>query len=277
MRILAATDYSENSKSAIKFAIQLAEQNPDVKVSFFHSLHIPQPTNLSDADFAQFEIEKIEEGKQNLKLFIDDIYKSLNLAPKDNELVVIESSIADGNIINLAEKEKYDFICIGARGAGKLEKFLGTNTVNIINKSKVPVLAIPINYTFGQINKIMYASDFTDVDAELTKVLDFDKKLNAEIEIIHFAFPSETAQKESQALRIKQEYSQNIKVTVVDNNALKPVVANINDYVTQHLPSLLVMFTDPNKSFIEKLIFSGNTEGMALKANVPLLVFKKAN
>lgn len=35
MKILVATDYSENSKSAIEFAIQLADQNTDIVLTFF--------------------------------------------------------------------------------------------------------------------------------------------------------------------------------------------------------------------------------------------------
>lgn len=276
MKILVATDYSENSKSAIEFAIQLAEQNDNIELSFFHSLHVGHPFELNDEDFAIMEKNKEQEDELVLKNFIDGIYKSIQIEPKKHEYIIKESVVPHGNIINYAEKENFDYICVGARGASKIEKYLGTNTVNIINKTTIPVFAIPAAYQFQEIDSVVYASDFSDLNKELKTVLDFTSDLNTEVEVLHFAFPSETEQREKDAESFKKEHSsERIKFTIIPNNALKPVISNIKNYVKDNKPSLLIMFTVQHKSFFEKFLFAGNTESIALRATVPLLVYKK--
>src|SRR5690606_7890077 len=135
--------------------------------------------------------------------FVDNIYKSIQIVPKKHEYIVTESVVPHGNIINYAEKESFDYICVGARGASKIEKYLGTNTVNIINKTTIPVFAIPSTYQSQKIDKVLYASDFSDLDKELKTVLDFTSDLNTVVEVLHFAFPSEADQRIKDAENLK--------------------------------------------------------------------------
>lgn len=234
------------------------------------------PYELNDEDFAILEKNKELEDGQVLKSFIEGIYAKLNVTPQKYDCIIKESVVPHGNIINYAEKDNFDYICVGARGASKMEKYLGTNTLNIINKTTIPVFAIPSSYQFKKIDNVIYASDFTDLKPELEKVLDFTSKLDAKTELLHFAFPSETEQREHMASDLQKQYDdQKVKFTVIPNNALKPVINNIKAYVAEHNPSLLIMFTVQNKSFFERFLFAGNTESIVLKATVPLLVYKK--
>ena len=47
-KILVTTDFSENSKAGLYFAIQLASQN-DAELTFFNTYHILVPTAWNDA------------------------------------------------------------------------------------------------------------------------------------------------------------------------------------------------------------------------------------
>lgn len=276
MKVLATTDFSDNSASALEFAIQMAEQNPDVELTFFHSYHILQPSSFSEAQFEAYQKDRKVEIQQQLEVFIANIYARLNVSPKKATYVIKESVVADSNVVNYAEICSFDLVCIGTRGAGRLEKMLGTNTINIINKCEVPVIAVPVDYVYKPIDKLLYASDFFDLDIELKKVVDFARPLNAKVEVLHFSFPSETAERNAQAKEKEGDYPDfPIQFNVVNNNALKPLVSNLENYVELTHPSLLIMFTNPHKSFIEKLLFSGNTEGIVLRTKIPLLVYRK--
>ncbi|RRN77095.1 universal stress protein, partial [Pseudoxanthomonas sp. SGD-10] len=247
MKVLATTDFSDNSAAALRFAIQLAEQNPNIELTFFHSYHILRPSSFSDEQFDAYENEKKAEIQKQLETFIDGIYASLNITPKKAEYIIKESVVASGNVINYAEKCNFDLLCIGTRGAGTIEKMLGTNTINIINKCNVPIVAIPVDYIYHSVDKLLYASDFFDLDIELDKVVNFARPLNAKVEVLHFSFPSETADRNSEAKERGETFDgYPISFNIVDNNALKPLVANLENYVESTHPSLLVMFTNPN-------------------------------
>src|SRR5690606_38535496 len=198
------------------------------------------PFNINDKEFETLEKNKEQEDEQVLKSFIDEIYHNLQITPKRQHYIVIESVVPHGNIINYAEKGSFDYICVGARGASTLEKYLGTNTINIINKTTIPVFAIPSSYHFQPIQRVVYASDFTALSQEFTKASAFTESLNGEIEILHFAFPSETEIRNQQARELKEKYSdKNIQVNIIPNNALKPIINNIKDYILTNKPSLL--------------------------------------
>src|SRR5690606_38490334 len=130
---------------ALRFAIQLAEQNPNIELTFFHSYHILRPSSFSDEQFDAYENEKKAEIQKQLETFIDGIYASLNIAPKKAEYIIKESVVASGNVINYAELFSFDLISIGTRGSGIIEKMLRTNTINIIYKCKVPIVAVPVD------------------------------------------------------------------------------------------------------------------------------------
>jgi hypothetical protein len=55
MKLLVTTDFSQNSKGAIKFAKTLAKQSKDVSVVFYHSLYFMKPTSWSDEFFQIFK------------------------------------------------------------------------------------------------------------------------------------------------------------------------------------------------------------------------------
>lgn len=277
MKLLSTTDFSDNSAAALRFAIQISAQRTDVELTFFHSYHVLKPSAFSEAQFEAYEKEKATEIQQQLETFVSNIFTELGVIPGNVKYVIKESVVADSNVVNYAEKEGFDVVCVGARGAGTIEKILGTNTINIINKSSIPVIAVPVDYTFKPVENVLYASDFADIDEELEKVIGFTRPLSGKVEVLHFSFPSEADERNKEALRKQQLYPEYpLSFTVVPNNALKPLVTNIKNYVEEAQPDLLVMFTNPNKSFIEKILFAGNTEDVALQTKIPLLVYKKS-
>ncbi len=50
---------------------------------------------------------------------------------------------------------------MGMKGAGGLDKIIGSTTINVSRKVKTPVLVIPHDATYTPIKHITYASDFT--------------------------------------------------------------------------------------------------------------------
>ena len=70
MKLLVTTDFSVNSKGAIRFAQTLAKQAENVEVVFYHAIHIMKPTRWNDAFFKRYKEEEIERLSVNLKKFV---------------------------------------------------------------------------------------------------------------------------------------------------------------------------------------------------------------
>jgi len=77
-KILVTTDFSANSKAALRFAIQLASQNK-FDLTFFHSYYVLIPTSWSNNKISEYK--KIEEKKIQNKLdrFVKMMYTNMGI------------------------------------------------------------------------------------------------------------------------------------------------------------------------------------------------------
>jgi hypothetical protein len=67
----------------------------------------------------------------------------------------------------------------------------------------------------------------------------------------------------------------NINLHLEKRNLLETFVSEIEVAVAKSKPSLLVMFTEKNRTFFQKLITPSKSEEYSFKPKVPLLVFNK--
>ena len=274
-KILVTTDFSTNSKAGMRFAIQLASQHK-FELTFFHSYYVMKPTSWSDATFAAYEKKEADKIQKKLNQYVVSVYKSIGTASKNVKCVVSSSVFTDSNISEYAFANKFSFICISTRGAGKLKKIFGTNTSNLINNSIVPVIAVPHTYRTGKITNILYASDLDNLENELKKVVDFAKPLKSKVELLHFNSPLDLIT-DSKIIEtaVKKFSKYDVKLHLENANPVNTLISNIESAIQKSKPSMLIMFTQQNRSFFQKIFLSSKSSEYSFNAKVPLLVFNK--
>lgn len=275
MKILATTDFSSNSKAGLRFALQIAKQS-NAEITFFHSFYVMKRSGWSENKFSEFETETEIKLQNQLNQFVKSIYQSMKIAPGKLTCVVKKSVFSDSNIMEYADKNKFNYICISTRGAGMLKKMLGTNTSNLINQSNVPVITVPQNYKDVKITEVLYASDLTNLKKELKQVLAFSKPLKAKVELLHFNSRIEM-DADTQLIKraMKKFASSDIKLHVESVDPIKSLISNIESAIAKSKPSMLVMFTRQNRSFFEKVFISSKAAEYSFNPKIPLLTFKK--
>lgn len=274
-KVLITTDFSANSKAGLRFAIQLASQMP-CELTFFHSYHIMKPVSWAELTFDRYEESEALKIKKQLESFVLNVYKSIGVLPGKLKCVIKSSFVTDSNIMKYASDNQFDFICISRRGGGKMHKVFGTNTSNLILQSSVPVIAVPNTYRRSRIESILYASDMANLDKEIKQVIDFAKPLKAHVELLHLDYPS-VVDYNAQIIEstLKKFPRMGIKFRIEKINLLYNLVSNIEMVIKKNKPSMMIMFTEQNQSFFEKLFLSSSSAEYALKSSVPLLVFGK--
>jgi len=276
MKLLVTTDFSTNSKGAIRFAQSLAKQSKNVSVIFYHSIHIMKPTRWSDTFFKSYQEEEIDRLIGALKRFI---YASIG---KDKEnfftiKFVVENCISTKkNIILYAEKNKIDFICIATQGAGMLRKVMGTHTSYIVTNSKVPIMVIPSHYKAKPLKRATYLSDFENVKKEALKIGKLSKEIMLQLEVLHyssFALDKQTFEKSKKLFNTKEFES--IKLTIQKNNLELSLVERVTEHVLKSKINLLIMFTKREKGFFETLFLPSKTAELTYTTKIPVLIFSK--
>jgi nucleotide-binding universal stress UspA family protein len=274
-KILVTTDFSSNSKAGIRFAIQMASQQ-ECELTFFHSYYIMKPTSWGEKTFTSYEHHEATKIKAKLEKFVSSVYVSMGLLPGKINHVIISSFVTDANIMKYAKEKDFDFICISRRGDGKMKKIFGTNTSNLILQSAVPVIAVPNTYKQAKIESVLYATDLSDLEKEMKKVVEFAGHFGANIEILHLNYPSDIVYNSKIIENIIHKFPKShIKYSLENINLLYNLVANLQSVIKKHKPSVLVMFTDQKQGFFQKLFLSSSTAEYSLNSSVPLLVYPK--
>jgi nucleotide-binding universal stress UspA family protein len=275
-KILVPTDFSVYSKSGVRFAINWANQQK-LELVFVHVLHILRATRWSDSYFEKYAEEEEKFRKTKFEKFIAAIYRNMNVDPGKHSFVIIQGISADFTILGYCEKNPdIDYICISTRGAGKFKKIFGTNTGNLITKSNVPVLAVPNKYRVVSLKSILYATDFRNYPEELNKVVDFALPFKAKIAVLHFTWPYEIIFDEKTIeAAFKKEYKYSLEIYFEKNDAVRSLIENLQKQISIRKPSVVVMFTNQERTLFQKVFLSSKTEELSFQLKVPLLVFKK--
>lgn len=152
--IIAPVDFSDASANALLFAAELSKR-ASARLIIINILQ---------------KGESELETKSKLRSIESDLKRSFGSD------LNCESSLVQGDFINtikkIIEAQQPDLIVMGTKGASGLKKFLmGSNTVNVIANTKVPVLVIPEvarfeNFLMQGKNKIVLATDLDLLENE---------------------------------------------------------------------------------------------------------------
>lgn len=152
-KIIAPVDFSNTSTNALSFAIELSKRaNAGLVI-----VHIVQ------------EDEDEKEGENKLKALESEIKKG-------NSGIQCNSILEKGKFVptlkSIIDAQHPDLLVMGTKGASGLKRILiGSNTVNVIANTLVPVLVIPEvarfeNFLLKGKNRIVLATDLESVDNE---------------------------------------------------------------------------------------------------------------
>jgi hypothetical protein len=157
-----------------------------------------------------------------------------------------------------------------------LNKLFGTNTGNLITRSRVPVIAVPKNYRRSAVTELLYATDFSNYAEELKAVVKFAQPINAKIKVVHLASPSEVfPDRKTIEKTANGEYYDGIEFQVKKADAAISLEKDLKREIINAKPSMVVMFTDQNRGLFRKLLFPSETEQLSFETTIPLLAIHK--
>ena len=142
-KILVPTDFSLNADRAIDYAVQIAKLN-EATIYLIHACdHL-------DTLYMESAIPEREYNKAITDAAFDKL-EILRRSIEETEQVLVNIQFYSGpindTILVAAEEHNVDLIIMGTLGiSGLKDKIFGSRTASVISKSKVPVLAIPLEY-----------------------------------------------------------------------------------------------------------------------------------
>lgn len=263
------TDFSENSVAALRYAYTISKKLK-VKVII---LHVFDPDDL-EGGLAESEKKDVwDHHKRRLENFC-----SLNLKQDFEDLGITVALVKGRNvskeIVEYIKDKNVQVLVMGACGSGTIKDFfLGSTSTKMLSISPVPVLTVPANYEYRNIEKVLYSTDFEKDDiTNIRKLVRFLHPLQAHLTILHVASEKEITDKNyfesfrSKLMDTVQYRNMDYKIDFSDDilNTMKTAVDEVGT-------DMLVMLERGPELTHRDLV-----KKMQASITVPLLSFRKA-
>ncbi|RYF89095.1 MAG: universal stress protein [Chitinophagaceae bacterium] len=255
--VIVPVDFSETSLNAAAYAAKFLSGQQDIKMIIYHSY-------AKDAD-ADDTAPRLEELKN--KLSVDFQVDIELLVHKEDDFVT--------GLERAARHRSADLVIMGITGKSAIaQAFFGSNTLKMAETKACPVLIVPANARFNQMENVMLASSFKDTlnttpSVPIKKFLSvYHPKLHVvNVDEEHYISLTEKYEKEKQDLRdLLSEYNPEFYfMRLFDTDEAIELFAN-----DRHIDLIIAVQRD--RSFMEKLFSTDRTKRMAYQGKLPILV-----
>jgi nucleotide-binding universal stress UspA family protein len=185
--ILIPVDASDESTNAVIYGAKLSDKlNKEIQLLNIYQI----PISYSEVPLANISLAEIEEASKVLLQNYKNKIEGIKTSKKEIKVSSINGDVVE-EIIQYATENKPYLIIMGTKGVGGLERlFLGSNTLSIIKKTKFPILVIPNEVKYHNIEKIGIATDFDDVKetTSVAMIKEWVVLFKAKIDVLHVDF-----------------------------------------------------------------------------------------
>lgn len=268
--ILVPVDFSDCSKNALRYAIELA-QRVNAQLHLVHSYYIPVPS----ADIAVVVDNREQLDQEQI---IRDAWVALaNEVPQLDHINYTHETrmgFLSNVVLTVLEKRPVDLIVMGTKGCtNRLDYFLGSNAYNVARDANTPVMVIPEKHSFSGLSKIAIAADYHQIKHldNLAMVRSLASDFQSEIHLLHISAAPQSLDIEEaeEALSLKEYFSDlNHQFDFITESK---VVEGIENYAKENQVDLTVIIPRHHNLF-ERLFKKRITRASVLNAHMCMLV-----
>lgn len=274
--ILIPTDFSKNSMNAIDYAMNLFKDT----TCCFYLLNVQKASSFISDDLMVMSSTTtiyntiIDAAKKSISNIISGIEKKYNNKKHQFKSIVDYDNLTD-SINQVSKKYQANLIVMGTKGASGLEKIIfGSNTVRVIQRCNLPVLAIPDGCKFKAINKIAFAtSNSKKFKVEEFKPLqDLMALNNSKLDTLHLADQHHLVTDAYDNMDFFKIHFNAAKHEFIDTTQNEMFNA-VHKYIDNNNINMLTMM-NKHHSFLERLFKKHDVETFAFSIDIPFFVLQ---
>ena len=263
--VLLPTDFSDASIHAAEYAVSLFGRSGNHYTVF----HAYTEVDVYDPLLAMATAELIKEANERLLAFTDRFTRKTTAEGVAHELVCGPMA----PLLNEKVKsEGVDLVVMGREGGGG--SFFGSNTMDVIKRSLVPVLVVPAGRPFTVPRTILLADDYEDVGVrDLTMLRTIAMRTKAHVLVAHYDQEvPEGAPHWSNG--IYEQALKDVPHTFLTAHGQGPVDGL--ERLAQHKHADMIAVLHRHIGAFARLFHPSTTKELALNAHFPLLVLEQA-
>ena len=265
--VLLTTDFSDNSKNAMNYAINIFGLK-DVTYVVMNSYE-----DISASSGALVSL--VDTLRNDSILRLEEVEEELN---SSYDGIKVETRSIFGSVtrsINHLSKEMvFDYLIIGIKGLSVLEKLImGSNTLDVIKSIKIPLLVIPTDCEYKGLHRIAFAADYEKLNDShvLDPMVNVAKLTGAEVKIVNVSEKGEGADVphalEGFVLHgmlegVKHQYFTEVNDKVTDG---------LEAFIKEHNIDVMALVAH-KYNFFDRLFHRSMTKQVSKLTEIPLLI-----
>lgn len=263
--ILLPTDFSENSKAAIAYALNLYS---GVKTRYF-LLHTYLAPHAGASVLVSIEDILKEDAEKELKAMQSRILGQIG---EENFVqIILERGDLNYAIERAVDLWDIDAIVMGTKGASGIKEVLvGSNAFKVMQVAKVPVWVIPNDVEIRMPKRIGLASDLSHTkDIVLKPLTELKERVGCEVLLVN----------------VQKEAVGGSSTSVSSGKYIQELVSSIFSISGDEVQESLRLWAKKENidvlavvrykhSFLDHLFGRSNTRKLAMASEIPLLVLK---
>jgi len=274
--ILIPTDFSPNSWNAVVYAMQfLKDENCK-----FYFLHTYTPSfyrldyMIGGPEFSAIPDYEVDVSVEGLEKTVQDVKKQFPNKKHSYKTVSAFNTLTD-EINAFSKRKNIDMVVMGTQGAtGAEQLFLGSSTVFVIRKAKVPVLAVPKNCRFTGVKNMLFPTDYWPQykKEEVQTIIDLAIMHKAEITLLHINDGYDLTEEQVANRSVLEDELQRVPHNEIEMIG-KSMPDAILEYIDEHHIDLLTMM-NRGHSFFDRILIKQNIDQIGFHVHIPFLVVR---
>lgn len=265
-KILFPTDFSVAAANAFRYASALA-RSVDAEIDLLHVYNLP----IIDASNAppEYIVQMLDEKKAIVQGKLKAFVNAVPDAPLGQQIPIYGVFIPE-EIRDLVKSGGYDLVVMGTAGEhNRLEKVMGSITTFTMMNAGCPVLAVPEDAEWEEIDYVAFATDFLPKENKaVAQLVDFASAVAAEVFFVHVETKPGIGTMEDYVTLANYPY----KFTDFAIVNSPTVMEGLDKFIKEKHIDLLALYI-PQRRLWERLFHSSFTKRMTFHSKTPLLVF----
>ena len=267
MKIILATDFSNENKMLVPYALELLKPTGGTIV-LFH------------AYMDHFEITEAKaHAEESMKQSVD--YLNKEIKQQNLKGIDIIPKLLDGypeqQLLHLTREIQPDLVLMGTRGRGRKGFLEGSMSKSLMSKSPVPLLSIHEKYQYKPNNEVLFVTNFDKNDASsIARIFSILKPYYLHLHVINFIMDGEP----SKAAKQMKDLEDTLKYMNLNGKLIFKLIYNssprdaMKTYCEENLISLAA-FIPHRRRFWDLFFRDKVTKNDFFDLHIPLLTFHK--
>ncbi len=273
--ILVPTDFSENSKNALKYAQLLFN---DYACNFY-ILHVDTALNAQGETLPHLRRRRqiLTESPKEILADLLNITKTTNTKTKHSFFALCEHGFFIDTVKTQVDEKHIDLIVMGTKGvSGLREKVLGSSAGDVVTKVQRNTIVVPENVEFSRPKEIAFPTDFNifyshEILSAIEEMLDANSATLRIMNVMKNGTQLNQEQENNKAYLLdfmEETFSKNHSFHTVTN---KNVKSAIQCFVESRDIDMIIMVAK-NLNFIQQMLFDSIVEKISFHTKIPFYV-----